>query len=164
VCDNGGITPPIVTSATDGDKWPVSSFGRIKPGGTVPRCTLHMTGWPRGRSWRYIGNTHVFNAVFWDVTPCGSCKNRSFGGIYRLRYQGEKNTQAKSNVSSSKHLKLIRFTLMMESICSSETLVLTRARWRHIQEEGFLHSYCLQNPKCCIRYMCWPYQESNPES
>jgi hypothetical protein len=23
----------------------------------------------------------VKNGVFWDVTPCGSCKNRSFGGI-----------------------------------------------------------------------------------
>jgi hypothetical protein len=22
------------------------------------------------------------NAVFWDVTPCGSCKNQSFGGEY----------------------------------------------------------------------------------
>jgi hypothetical protein len=21
------------------------------------------------------------NYVFWDVTPCGSCKNRRFGGI-----------------------------------------------------------------------------------
>jgi hypothetical protein len=21
------------------------------------------------------------NAVFWDVTPCGSCKNQCFGGI-----------------------------------------------------------------------------------
>jgi hypothetical protein len=21
------------------------------------------------------------NGVFWDVTPCGSCKNRRFGGI-----------------------------------------------------------------------------------
>jgi hypothetical protein len=21
------------------------------------------------------------NAVFWDVTPCGSCKNRRFGGM-----------------------------------------------------------------------------------
>jgi hypothetical protein len=21
-----------------------------------------------------------FNGVFWDVTPCGSCKNRRFGG------------------------------------------------------------------------------------
>jgi hypothetical protein len=22
------------------------------------------------------------NGVFWDVTPCGSCKNRRFGGTY----------------------------------------------------------------------------------
>jgi hypothetical protein len=22
------------------------------------------------------------NVVFWDATPCGSCKNRCFGGIY----------------------------------------------------------------------------------
>jgi hypothetical protein len=31
------------------------------------------------------------NAVFWDVTPCGSCKNLRFGVMYRLRYQGDKN-------------------------------------------------------------------------
>jgi hypothetical protein len=24
------------------------------------------------------------NAVFWDVTPCGSYKNGRFGGTYRL--------------------------------------------------------------------------------
>jgi hypothetical protein len=24
------------------------------------------------------------NCVIWDVTPCGSCKNRRFGGTYRL--------------------------------------------------------------------------------
>jgi hypothetical protein len=27
---------------------------------------------------KYILNTN--NAVFWDVMPCGSCKNRRFGG------------------------------------------------------------------------------------
>jgi hypothetical protein len=31
------------------------------------------------------------NAVFWNMTPCGCCKNRCFGGTYRLRDQGEKN-------------------------------------------------------------------------
>jgi hypothetical protein len=31
------------------------------------------------------------NAVFWDVTPCASCKNRRFGGIYRLLHQDDKN-------------------------------------------------------------------------
>jgi hypothetical protein len=23
---------------------------------------------------------HLKNGVFWDVTPCGSCRNRRFGG------------------------------------------------------------------------------------
>jgi hypothetical protein len=27
---------------------------------------------------------YLKNAVFWDVTPCGSCKNRRFRGSYRL--------------------------------------------------------------------------------
>jgi hypothetical protein len=30
------------------------------------------------------------NSVFWDVMPCDSCKNRRFGGTYRLPHQGEK--------------------------------------------------------------------------
>jgi hypothetical protein len=24
------------------------------------------------------------NVVFWDITPCGFCKNQSFGGMYHL--------------------------------------------------------------------------------
>jgi hypothetical protein len=31
------------------------------------------------------------NVVFWDVTPCDSCKNRRFGGTWRLHNQGDKN-------------------------------------------------------------------------
>jgi hypothetical protein len=31
------------------------------------------------------------NAVFWDVTPCGSCKSRRFGGTWRLHHHGDKN-------------------------------------------------------------------------
>jgi hypothetical protein len=31
------------------------------------------------------------NGVFWVVTPCGSCKNRRFGGTWRLHHQGDKN-------------------------------------------------------------------------
>jgi hypothetical protein len=33
----------------------------------------------------------IKNASFWDVTPCGSCRNRIFGGTYRLHHQGDKN-------------------------------------------------------------------------
>jgi hypothetical protein len=40
------------------------------------------------------------NAVFCDVTPCGSCKNRCFGGRYRFRHQGDKNQRARNNLSS----------------------------------------------------------------
>jgi hypothetical protein len=28
------------------------------------------------------------NAVFWDVTPCGPCNSRRFGGTLRLHHQG----------------------------------------------------------------------------
>jgi hypothetical protein len=30
------------------------------------------------------------NAVFFYVTPCGSCKNPHFEGTYCLHYQGDK--------------------------------------------------------------------------
>jgi hypothetical protein len=39
------------------------------------------------------------NAVFLGVTPCAFCKNRSFGGTYRLHHQGDKNRRARNNVS-----------------------------------------------------------------
>jgi hypothetical protein len=41
------------------------------------------------------------NAIFWDVTPCGSCKNRRFGGNYPFHNQGEKNHLPRNNVSSN---------------------------------------------------------------
>jgi hypothetical protein len=34
------------------------------------------------------------NAVFRDLTPCGSCKIRRFGGTHRLNHQGDKNRRA----------------------------------------------------------------------
>jgi hypothetical protein len=36
-------------------------------------------------------NAYLKNGVFWVVTPCGSCKNRRFGGTWRLLNQGDKN-------------------------------------------------------------------------
>jgi hypothetical protein len=41
------------------------------------------------------------NTIFWDVTPCGSCRNRRFGGMYRHNHQGDKNLRAKNNVGSN---------------------------------------------------------------
>jgi hypothetical protein len=40
------------------------------------------------------------NAVFWDMTPCGSCKNRRSGGTYRLHHQGEKTQLTGKKVNS----------------------------------------------------------------
>jgi hypothetical protein len=41
------------------------------------------------------------NPVFCVVTPCGSYKNRHFGGTYSLRHQGEGNQQAKNDISTA---------------------------------------------------------------
>jgi hypothetical protein len=39
------------------------------------------------------------NAVFLDVTPCGSCKNRRFGGTHCLLHHGDKNRWIRNNTS-----------------------------------------------------------------
>jgi hypothetical protein len=51
-----------------------------------------------------------------------------------------------ANVPSSP----ILVTLMMEALHSSETLVLTRATWHRIPEDGVLHSHHSEHLKSCI--------------
>jgi hypothetical protein len=41
------------------------------------------------------------NGVFWVVTPCGSCKNRRFGGTWHLLHQGDISSQGTSVASCS---------------------------------------------------------------
>jgi hypothetical protein len=45
------------------------------------------------------------NGVCLVVTPCGSCKNRRFGGTYRLHYQGDRNRRARNKISSNQQPK-----------------------------------------------------------
>jgi hypothetical protein len=61
------------------------------------------------------------NAVFWDVTPCGFCNSRNFGGAYHLHQQGENKFNifrivlrllVTANIPSS----MFNFTLIMEAI------------------------------------------------
>jgi hypothetical protein len=68
------------------------------------------------------------NAVLWDVTPCGSCKNRRSGecivSIIRITRIGKLGTM------------LILVTLMMDATHSFEMSVLTRSTWRNITEDS----------------------------
>jgi hypothetical protein len=70
----------------------------------------------------------VKNAVFWDVTPCGCCKNRR---------------------------SPILVTLMMEALSFSETLVLTTPTRHNIPEDDILHSDCRENLKSYIALTGW---------
>jgi hypothetical protein len=80
------------------------------------------------------------NVVFWDVAPCGSCKNRRFGVVYRLHHQVDKNRRTRKDVNLVSVLvtakvvptSTILVNLIMESLLSSETSVLTRAMMRKI--------------------------------
>jgi hypothetical protein len=69
------------------------------------------------------------NSVFWDVTPCVSCKDILFGGTYRLH----KLVNAYVVPSS-----LILSILMMEAVYYFETSVFTGTTQRHIPEDGIL--------------------------
>jgi hypothetical protein len=46
------------------------------------------------------------NAVFCDVTPRGSCKNRRFRETHCLYHMGDKNQLPRNNVSSNWQPKL----------------------------------------------------------
>jgi hypothetical protein len=92
------------------------------------------------------------NGVFWDVTPCGSCKNRRFEGTYRLHYQGEKRVFLRSVLQFLVTAYIVPrwpnvFTLMIEEIHSSETSVIKRAIRRDFPEDFIVHSHRRERPK-----------------
>jgi hypothetical protein len=54
-------------------------------------CKLFWLVWKSLSGVHLNRQTILKNGVFWVVTPCGSCKNRRFGGTWRLLHQGDKN-------------------------------------------------------------------------
>jgi hypothetical protein len=90
------------------------------------------------------------NGVVWDVTPCGSCNNRRFGGlstsiirVTRINELGITLVLVTANVPSS----TILVTLMMEALSSSETSILRRTTWRNIPKDAILHNNCVYTVK-----------------
>jgi hypothetical protein len=89
------------------------------------------------------------NCVFWNVTPCGSCKNRHFGGTYSLLHHGDKKWYllflrsvrrllvTASVVPSSP----ILVTLMIEALSFSETSVLKEPYGLTSQKTPFFKSF-----------------------
>jgi hypothetical protein len=89
--------------------------------------------------------------VFWVVTPCGSCKTRRFGGIWRILHQGDKNGELGTTQAATSNRRTLRrntcvipsspifVTLMKDAPDSSETSVLTRATRRNNQEDTILY-------------------------
>jgi hypothetical protein len=48
------------------------------------------------------------NGVFWDVTPCGSCKNRRLERTHSLHHQRDKNSELGIALALTSNRRLLR--------------------------------------------------------
>jgi hypothetical protein len=91
--------------------------------------------------------------VFWVFTPCGSCKNRRFGGTWRLVFlRSVRRFLVTVNVVPS---TLILFYPDHGSLRSSETSVLTRLIRYNIPEDDIYHSHRHENLESYVALTDW---------
>jgi hypothetical protein len=75
------------------------------------------------------------NAVFWHVTPCGSCKDRRFEEMYHLHHQGDKNGRAKKTLAiTSKRSTLWIFVPSSPILVTLMMVVIRSSKHRFVQE------------------------------
>jgi hypothetical protein len=58
------------------------------------------------------------NVVFWDVTPCGCCMNRRFGGTYRFHHQGDKNRRGRKMLAASSNRSTGNYETIVIPYCN----------------------------------------------
>jgi hypothetical protein len=96
------------------------------------------------------------NAVFRDVTPCDSCKNRRFGGTYSLKHQGDNNRRARNNFSNNQHRSSLPSNCYGIVICTRivgiKELFNTTAETRSCLETCPLLAYLVERSE--IKSMC----------
>jgi hypothetical protein len=95
------------------------------------------------------------NGVFWDVTPCDSCKNRRFGGTTRRNIPEDTILHSNRRENLKSYNIVPSSPILVTLIGSSDTSVLTRATRHHIPEDGILHSHRLGNLESYITLTGW---------
>jgi hypothetical protein len=85
-------------------------------------------------------------AIFWDIVPFSPYVNCDFGEMYHLHLQGKNQPNNKPACSLVTCFALVScladFTLTMEVVCSSETLVNVRTMQCYIPEMATLKYFC----------------------
>jgi hypothetical protein len=79
------------------------------------------------------------SAVFWAVTPRGSCRNRRFGGTYRLHRQGGIRELGET-VGATLFLRSVLYFLVSATIAPSSLILFTHMTEATSPSETSVHS------------------------